>query len=785
MKISLRAACAALLAVVTVAPVAQAAVDPDTGVTIRRTPFGIPHITANTWESLGYGYAWSLAQDNICPLANTYVTVDAERSRYFGPDARDTVGGNGIRPLNVDSDVFYAKIIKQRRVEDLIAQPAPTGPVPELRQLARGYTAGYNAALAKMGGSDGVSDPSCQGAPWVKPIEEISVWRRFYQLALLASSGVAVEGIAQARPAANPLAAANEQASTLAGSELKSRLDEVLGGIGSNAVGLGRDATADGGGLLLGNPHFPWAGTERFYQSQLTIPGKLDVAGGSLLGVPLINIGFTKGLAWSHTVSTARRFVPYELRLLPDDPYQYYVDGQPRRMVPTTVTIQAKQADGSLRPVTRTLYDTTYGPMLTSILGLPVFPWTPERAYAMFDANDQFRLLNHFFAVNQLQTVGELDALERRLQGIPWVNTIAVDSTGRAYYADIGSIPNVDEDKRLTCEPPLGVALDQAARLPVLDGSRSACAPGTAPGAAAPGILPPSRQPSLFRDDYVTNSNDSYWLTNPKAPLEGFPRIIGDERTARTTRTRIGLIMTAARSDWTPQALMDMVFNNRQYLGELWRDDLVAMCRTTPSVPAAACDALAAWDLRDDNGSKGAVLFRRFASRALGVAGGAWVTPFSATDPVNTPRGLNVAHPQVRQALLDAVADVQNAKIPFAAPLGDWQYVLRNGKRIPIHGGPGGLGVFNAINVGWNPQKGYPEPPHGSSYVQVVAPDGRCPEAYTILTYSQSVDPTSPWYSDQTELYSRKEWVRMPFCAADVAAAQISVERLNPQAGRD
>ena len=24
----------------------------------------------------------------------------------------------------------------------------------------------------------------------------------------------------------------------------------------------------------------------------------------------------------------------------------------------------------------------------------------------------------------------------------------------------------------------------------------------------------------LLRDDYVTNSNDSYWLSNPEAPLD-------------------------------------------------------------------------------------------------------------------------------------------------------------------------------------------------------------------------------------------------------------------------
>ena len=29
----------------------------------------------------------------------------------------------------------------------------------------------------------------------------------------------------------------------------------------------------------------------------------------------------------------------------------------------------------------------------------------------------------------------------------------------------------------------------------------------------------------------MTNSNDCYWLSNPEQPLEGFARIIGDERT--------------------------------------------------------------------------------------------------------------------------------------------------------------------------------------------------------------------------------------------------------------
>ena len=95
--------------------------------------------------------------------------------------------------------------------------------------------------------------------------------------------------------------------------ELGKRLP--LGGVGSNAYGLGSEATDNGRGMLLGNPHFPWDGSERFYEAQLTIPGQVNVSGGALFGVPIINIGHTDHLAWSHTVSTAYRFTPFELKL--------------------------------------------------------------------------------------------------------------------------------------------------------------------------------------------------------------------------------------------------------------------------------------------------------------------------------------------------------------------------------------------------------------------------------------------------------------------------------------
>src|SRR6187549_1644250 len=106
--------------------------------------------------------------------------------------------------------------------------------------------------------------------------------------------------------------------------------------------------------------------------------------------------------------------------------------------------------------------------------------------------------------------------------------------------------------------------------------------------------------PSLFRDDYVTNSNDSYWLSNPAKPLEGFDRIIGDERTERSLRTRNGLRMVAgqlAKGPFTRRALQDMVFSNLSIAGELMRDDLVAAC---PPDLADACGVIAKWDLHEN-----------------------------------------------------------------------------------------------------------------------------------------------------------------------------------------
>ena len=387
----------ALLGAALAVPVAAAARPRRPTVVIHRTSYGIPRIQATTYQGAGEGYGYAFAQDDLCTIAADYITVDAQRSRFFGPTGTYLQGGNGITVSNLDSDFFFQQIIDSKVIDQALAKPPPFGPESQVRQLVQGYVKGYNRYLRSVGGSRGVPDARCRGQSWVRPISEAEVWRRFYQLIELASGDVVIQGIAEAAPPTPALTGSGlspDQTAHL----IAQRLPRGgLGGIGSNAVAIGRGGARDHKhGVLLGNPHFPWIGTERFYQAQIDIPGRMHVEGASLFGVPLVLIGHTATMAWSHTVSTAFRFTPFQLTLVPGSPTTYLYDGQPEQMTSRTVTVQVRQADGSVKPQSRTLYSSRFGPIFNSIEGIPL-PWAPTTAFALGDANaDNFRVFNHF-----------------------------------------------------------------------------------------------------------------------------------------------------------------------------------------------------------------------------------------------------------------------------------------------------------------------------------------------------------------------------------------------------
>jgi acyl-homoserine-lactone acylase len=766
---------------------------------IRYTTGGIPHVLAHDWAGLGFGYGYAFAKDNLCTMANDYVTVEAQRSRYFGPTGVDIQRGNGVVVSNLDSDLFFQQIIDSGVVQHLAQALTPTE-----KQVETGYTKGYNAYLAHVGGAAGVPDPTCRGQAWVKPITVLDSYLRFYQLMLLGSSDAVIPGIAGAAPPKAGQAAARPSAASTArtGHALVAAVRAQFHSMGSNAVAIGSAGTRNHRGLLLGNPHFPWIGPERFYQAQLTIPGKINVTGASLYGVPLILIGHNASVAWSHTVSTAFRFTPFQLTLVPGHPTEYLQDGKAVAMTPRKVTIMAKQPDGSLAPVHHTFWWTRYGPMFNNLAGITL-QWGTKHGYAFADVNsgNLARAVNTWFGVDRATSTQQVLSILQKYQGIPWVNTIVSDRQGLALYADIGAIPHVTNAEAGACDTALGKVTFAALGLPILNGAKTACDWGNDSDAAVPGIFGPKHEPYLLRNDYVTNSNDSYWLSNPHQPLTGFARIIGFEKTARTLRTRIGLLEVQARIDgtdgqgppgFTLAAMQHLDLSGIDYAAQLTLPALVQLCDkfqaaggTAPTSSGGkvrlgdACSTLAHWNMRWDAGQRGAVLFGEFwnfvnaSPSPFFPPPSPFSHPFELAHPVTTPFGLNTAIPSVRNALGDAIQALRKAHVPIDTTLGAVQFVSYHGSRITIPGGPGDPdGIYNAIFVHDEPGDSLTAPDDGSSFIQVVTwpRHGACPVGSTILTYSESSNPASPHFADQTKLFSKKRFLPDRFCPSQIAA---------------
>jgi acyl-homoserine-lactone acylase len=795
-------------------------------VTIVRTADGIPHITARNFGSLGYGYGYALASDDICTMANGYLTVEAQRARYFGSSAFAPDSGAS----NLDSDIFWQSVVDRNTIPDLLAiKTGPDAIGPQLRSLISGYVAGYNHYLSSVGGSPGISDPTCRGKPWVKPITVLDAYLLIYQAIDMEGQGAAIPGIAEAQPpsttsviAGHTTANSMAAAPTSSPAALSARAASVVrtppgtdglpsaqqlrklaaqlsaagrqAQIGSNAIAVGSAGTRDHRhGMLLGNPHFPWDGIDRFYEVQFTIPGTMNVEGATLFGVPLVVIGFTSTMAWSHTVSAAWTVTPYQLTLVPGHPTQYVYNGKPLAMTSQKVTVETS-ADGAIKPVSRTLWSTRYGPVINS-LGASL-PWNSQTAFALADANaDNFRFLNHFLATDEARSVAAESAILRKYEGLPWVNTIAADSTGHALYSDVQAIPDVTDAEAEQCDTALGAVSFAESGLPVLDGSRSSCAWGTDADSAVPGILGAAEEPSLMSTDFTENSNNSYWLANPARPLTGYARIVGITGTNPGLRAQSALTMVMKRisgtdglgpAGFTFQDMKNLMFSDIQYGASLVKPQLVSMCHSFPGglAPTSSgtirvgdsCGVLAAWNGRENPGSRGAVLFRVFWESALRLPDGPWTHPFSAANPLKTPYGLNTTSKEVQQAFGDALASLTAAHLPYNVALGTVQYVVRDGKHIALPGGPGDPdGEFNGIYQDVINQPGV-DPGVGSSYIQDVTwtAHGSCPEAATLLTYSESDNPDSPYYADQTELFSHSEWVTAYFCPRQVAAHAVS-----------
>ncbi len=782
---------------------------------LRRTEYGIPHVTADDWESLAYGYGYAYAQDDYCVTMREIALASGRSAEIMGEEAGDPGADFLFRFLNGTKEAF-----RRRFVDEL---------PPEVQALGRGFATGMNRYLADTGVENLAAGPAgCRNAPWVYAIDDVDLWMYLRRIALGGSSDLGVirdailaaTGPSGARVQGDPARAdrvLGEGLSAHAGPGLARLAASLADHGGSNGIALGRDRTRNGKGMLLGNPHQPWNGSGRWYEIHLTIPGIYDAAGAALQGLPWVGIGFNRDVAWTHTVSQATRFTLYQLDLDPANPLRYRYDDGWRDITTDTIEIQVRRADGALETRSHTFYSSHYG----LILNLAAFsslldgwPMANGKILAMRDVNltTPLRSAQQWLAVGQSQN---LDEFADALKGIgnPVFHTLAADRNGEAFYGEVSAVPHVTQPQLESCtKSVVGQVLARATSNAILalDGSTSACEWGedadSPPGSNAFGY---ASRPILRTTDYVANGNNSYWMANAAHPLTGFPLVMGWtqwENEPQSLRARMGHVLVQARKDRSDgqgdeggfdlPALQGLMFANRVLGAEIALDDVLAICDGAAASGAtdditrkavAACDVLSRWDRKVNVESAGAQVWTEFwrgmeterGDEFQGVvrSGELWRVDFDRSDPVHTPRGIDTTIEANRTLVIGLLADtvtaLDAAGVSIDAPWGDVQFYPRNGVNIPLHGGDTGLGTFGVIGAPLEPG-GYFDVDYGNSYIQTVTwDDGDCPIADTILTHSQSTDPESPYFGDQTALYSRKEWVRFPYCEAEIVAHQV------------
>jgi acyl-homoserine-lactone acylase len=80
---------------------------------IRYTEYGIPHIVAKDYANLGFGAGWAQAADQVCVLADGFVTLRGERSRWFGAEGTTDFSLSSARG-NLSSDLYFRGVRETR-----------------------------------------------------------------------------------------------------------------------------------------------------------------------------------------------------------------------------------------------------------------------------------------------------------------------------------------------------------------------------------------------------------------------------------------------------------------------------------------------------------------------------------------------------------------------------------------------------------------------------------------------------------------------------------------------
>jgi acyl-homoserine-lactone acylase len=272
--------------------------------------YGVPHIFADSLESMFYAHGWAQMQNHADLLLRLYGESRGRGAEYWGASKLDLdrwVQTNGVperaREWYQQQDPAFRKYLDAfaRGINDF-AKAHPEHTSPEFR------------VVLPVSGVDVVGHT-------LRAVHYMymgSQQRMRTEVGALAPKLLALNQILE--PNGPPPEA------------------------GSNTWAVGPSRSASGKAMLIINPHLQWGEFYTYMEVHLVAPG-YDLFGAPQIGFPVPVIGFNRRTGWGRTVNTIDTVDFYRLTVREG---KYEFDGELRAFESEMKTLKVKQADGSM-----------------------------------------------------------------------------------------------------------------------------------------------------------------------------------------------------------------------------------------------------------------------------------------------------------------------------------------------------------------------------------------------------------------------------------------------------
>lgn len=368
---------------------------PNDTVTIKRDDYGVPHVYADSHYDLFFGYGYVLGEDRLFQmemarravlgtsaevLGEEYIDIDKQTRETFNPEAihdqLDELSSDQLDILNGYADGLNHYIDQVNESPDTL--------LPKQfhdHDFSPKKWTSYDVAMIWIGTmanrfSDGTNEVENlkllqaltdeHGESKGKQLFDQMLWEED----LNAPTTVPREDTERPNELPDPATQASTETeldlAPISQDIADAGQDRMLAYGAADSVGsmpeasnlwiTGDEKTEGGGSILVNGPQFNWFNPSYVYGIGLHGAG-FDVTGNTPFGYPAVLFGSNRDISWGSTAGPLDVNDVYQEQLNPDDPHQYWYEGEWHDMEQREETIEVKNADD----VTHIVYSTVHG----------------------------------------------------------------------------------------------------------------------------------------------------------------------------------------------------------------------------------------------------------------------------------------------------------------------------------------------------------------------------------------------------------------------------------------